>query len=192
MDRKIELQVISISNSQAQVGAFALVLGEVDGNRQLPIIVGPTEAQATSLYLRGMKTARPLTHDLFYSCLTVLGTSILRVLIYKAKEGVFYSYLYLKKEDEIIRIDSRTSDAIALAVRADCPIFVYESILESECIHPEPDAEDDDSEARIDSVENIPDEVMIKQLETRLSNAILDENYEEAARMRDLLRQFKK
>ena len=113
MDKKVELQVINITNSQAQVGAFAMLLGEVDGERQLPIIIGPAEAQATALYLKGVKTPRPLTHDLFITSLTILGTSLIRVLIYKAKDGIFYSYIYLKKDEEIIRIDARTSDAIA-------------------------------------------------------------------------------
>ena len=84
MDKKVELQVINITNSQAQVGAFAMLLGEVDGERQLPIIIGPAEAQATALYLKGVKTPRPLTHDLFITSLTILGTSLIRVLIYKA------------------------------------------------------------------------------------------------------------
>lgn len=97
MDKKVELQVLNISNSQAQVGAYAMVLGEVDGERQLPIIIGPAEAQATAICLKGIKAPRPLTHDLFYSCLNVLGATLLRVLIYKAKEGVFYSYIYFKK-----------------------------------------------------------------------------------------------
>ena len=99
--------------------AFAMLLGEVNGERQLPVIIGPAEAQATALYLKGIKTPRPLTHDLFMTSLTVMGASLLRVLIYKAKEGIFYSYIYLKKDDEITRIDARTSDAIALAVRTD-------------------------------------------------------------------------
>ena len=97
MDKKVELQVLNITNSQAQVGAFAMLLGEVDGERQLPIIIGPAEAQATALYLKGIKTPRPLTHDLFTTSLTVLGVSLIRVLIYKAKDGIFYSYVYLKK-----------------------------------------------------------------------------------------------
>ena len=109
MDKKVELQVINITNSQAQVGAFAMLLGEVDGERQLPIIIGPAEAQATALYLKGVKTPRPLTHDLFTTSLTILGASLIRVLIYKAKDGIFYSYIYLKKDEEIIRIDARTS-----------------------------------------------------------------------------------
>src|SRR3712207_3190744 len=100
MNNKIELQVISITNSQAQIGAFAMLLGEVNGERQLPIIIGPAEAQATALYLKGLQTPRPLTHDLFTAAINVLGANLLRVLIYKAEEGIFYSYIYLKKENE--------------------------------------------------------------------------------------------
>ena len=177
MDKKIELQVLNISNSQAQVGAYALVLGE----RQLPIIIGPAEAQATAICLKGVKAPRPLTHDLFYTCLNVLGTKMLRVLIYKAKEGVFYSYIYLQKDEEIIRIDSRTSDAIALAVRADCPIFIYESILEREYIRLD-DSDQPDTEQQ---EEETNDSDNVNSLEQALEQAIKEENYELAARLRD-------
>lgn len=129
MNNKIELQVISITNSQAQIGAFAMLLGEVNGERQLPIIIGPAEAQATALYLKGLQTPRPLTHDLFTAAINVLGANLLRVLIYKAEEGIFYSYIYLKKENEIIRMDARTSDAIALAVRAGAPFLSMNRFL---------------------------------------------------------------
>ena len=95
MDKKVELQVINITNSQAQVGAFAMLLGEVDGERQLPIIIGPAEAQATALYLKGVKTPRPLTHDLFITSLTILGASLIRVLIYK---GWYFLLLYLPQK----------------------------------------------------------------------------------------------
>ena len=175
MDKKVELQVINITNSQAQIGAFAMLLGEVDGERQLPIIIGPAEAQATALYLKGVKTPRPLTHDLFITSLTILGASLIRVLIYKAKDGIFYSYIYLKKDNEIIRIDARTSDAIALAVRADCPILIYESILEQERLHLS-------GEERTRSGQ-INDEGI--SLEEALQQAIKEENYELAARIRD-------
>lgn len=181
MDKKIELQVLNISNSQAQVGAYALVLGEVDGERQLPIIIGPAEAQATAICLKGVKAPRPLTHDLFYSCLNVLEVKMLRVLIYKAKEGVFYSYIYLQKDEEILRIDSRTSDAIALAVRSDCPIFIYESILETEYIRLD-DSDQPDTEPQ---EEETNDAGNVNSLEQALKQAIKEENYELAARLRD-------
>ncbi len=186
MDKKIELQVINITNSQAQVGAFAMLLGEVNGERQLPIIIGPAEAQATALYLKGVKTPRPLTHDLFITSLTILGSSLIRVLIYKAKDGIFYSYIYLKKDEEIIRIDARTSDAIALAVRANCPILIYESILEQECLHlsseerTRSEKTDNDEEEEYD----LPGTTS-RTLEEALEQAIKDENYELAARIRD-------
>ena len=188
MDKKVELQVINITNSQAQVGAFAMLLGEVDGERQLPIIIGPAEAQATALYLKGIKTPRPLTHDLFITTLTVLGASLIRVLIYKAKDGIFYSYIYLKKDEEIIRIDARTSDAIALAVRADCPILIYESILEQECLHISTEERnrseetDDDEGSEEEHSSSAPASI---SLEEALQQAIKDENYELAARIRD-------
>ena len=189
MDKKVELQVINITNSQAQVGAFAMLLGEVDGERQLPIIIGPAEAQATALYLKGVKTPRPLTHDLFITSLTVLGASLIRVLIYKAKDGIFYSYIYLKKDEEIIRIDTRTSDAVGMAIRAECPILIYESILEQECLrisneerrHPEESDEESEDEKKRD----LPRNVTSMSLEEALDQAIKDENYELAAKIRD-------
>lgn len=188
MDKKIELQVINITNSQAQVGAFAMLLGEVNGERQLPVIIGPAEAQATALYLKGIKPPRPLTHDLFMTSLTVMGASLLRVLIYKAKEGIFYSYIYLKKDDEITRIDARTSDAIALAVRADCPILIYNSLLERECLHlsDEESPHSEDSGNDEEEQENpVPSNVTSISLEEELEKAIKAENYELAAKIRD-------
>lgn len=190
MDKKVELQVLNISNSQAQVGAYAMLLGDVDGERQLPIIIGPAEAQAIALYLKGIKAPRPLTHDLFYSCLFILGSPLLKVLIYKAKEGVFYSYIYLKKEEEIIRMDARTSDAIALAVRFDCPVYIYESILEKECIKlTDAEAEEMQEKAEEDSAE--VKTVKVTSLEEKLSKAIKEENYELAARLRDEIKRQK-
>ena len=111
--KKIELQVLNISNSQAQAGAYALVLGEVGGERQLPIIIGATEAQAMVIEMKGIVPPRPLTHNLFASVLEVLGVKLMRILIYKVDNGVFYSYLYMKAEETILRIDARTSDAVA-------------------------------------------------------------------------------
>ena len=187
MDKKVELQVLNITNSQAQVGAFALLLGEVNGERQLPIIIGPAEAQATALYMKGVKTPRPLTHDLFMTIIGVLGASLLRVLIYKAKDGIFYSYIYLKKDEEIIRIDTRTSDAVGMAIRAECPILIYESILEQECLrisneerrHPE----ESDEEAEDEKKRDLPRNVTSMSLEEALEQAIKDENYEHCTRV---------
>lgn len=189
MDRKVELQVLNITNSQAQAGAFAMLLGEVDGERQLPIIIGPAEAQATALYLKGVVTPRPLTHDLFTTSLTVLGISLLRILIYKAQEGVFYSYIYLKKDEVITRIDARTSDAIALAVRAECPILIYESILEQERIRisgEEMNVSDKSNDKKEEEKKHEqPLSAAPMPLEEALAQAIKNENYELAAKIRD-------
>lgn len=173
MEKKVELQVVNISNSQAQVGTFAMLLGEVNGERHLPILIGPAEAQATALYLKGVATPRPLTHDLFIQSLSAVGASLARILIYKAKEGVFYTYIYLQKGEETIRIDARTSDAVALAVRADCPILIYESILEQECV-------------RISGEEISRHETFDNESEEEaLGKAIKEEDYEKAAKIRD-------
>lgn len=192
MEKKIELQVINISNSQAQVGAFAMLLGEVNGgDRHLPILIGPAEAQATALYLKGVATPRPLTHDLFIQSLSAVGASLARILIYKAKEGVFYTYIYLQKGEETTRLDARTSDAVALAVRADCPILIYDSILEQECVRLSEEARrrydtiDQESEEKGEKPYEPYQNSTFTTLEQALGKAIKEEDYERAARIRD-------
>lgn len=181
-NKKIELTVVNITNSQAQVPAFAMLLQEVGGNRQLPIIIGPAEAQAITFKLNDIKPIRPLTHDLFASTLHVFGVTVEEVLIYKAVDGVFYSHIYYKKEDQAIRIDSRTSDAIALAVRTNAPIYIYEDVLNKECIleddTPEEEevVEDDDNDLSVKSIQD---------LKKALDKAIKEENYEQASILRD-------
>lgn len=190
MEKKVELYIINITTSQSQAGAFAMLLGEVDGERQLPIIIGPAEAQATIMHIRGMKPPRPLTHDLFSTSLKALDVELLRVLIYKAHEGIFYSYIYLKQGREIIRIDARTSDAVALAVRMGRPIFINESVLERERLrldgtrppHDETTGNGEETEQESSS------EVTSMTLEEILEKAIREENYELAARIRDQIK----
>ena len=171
--KKIELQVLNISNSQAQVGAYALVLGEAGGERQLPIIVPP----------------RPLTHNLFASVLEVLGVKLMRILIYKVDNGVFYSYLYMKAEETILRIDARTSDAVALALRMNAPIFVYEEILETECLKTGESTTDPMGGSEPDKDELLQEDT-IGILKTALQKAI-EEDYERAAQIRDQINQLK-
>lgn len=184
-DFKIGLRVLNITNSQAQASAFALVLQEIDGKRQLPIIIGPAEAQAIAFRLKDIKPPRPLTHDLFSEVLIQCDIFIEEVLIYRAQDGVFFSYLYVNKEGNSIRIDSRTSDAVALAVRFSVPILVYNSILETEGIIP-PEEEEPDENA---DVAGLPMDEMLKQdlpsLKKALENAVKDENYELASVIRD-------
>lgn len=181
MDKKIELRVMNISNSQAQVPAFAMLLQEMDGERQLPIIIGPAEAQAITFKLNSIRPIRPLTHDLFTSTLNVFDITIAEVLIYKAQDGVFYSHIFYKKDEEIVRIDSRTSDAIALALRFNAPIYIYDSILEKECISMSEPSEKEEAETEDNSLANRD----IQSLKKDLARAVKEENYELASILRD-------
>ena len=183
--KKIELQVLNISNSQAQAGAYALVLGEVGGKRQLPIIIGATEAQAMVIEMKGIVPPRPLTHNLFASVLEVLGVKLMRILIYKVDNGVFYSYLYMKAEETILRIDARTSDAVALALRMNAPIFVYE-----ECLKTAEGSTDPMGGSEPDKDELLQEDT-IGILKTALQKAIEEEDYERAAQIRDQINQLK-
>lgn len=181
--KKIELQVSNISNSQAQIGAYALVLGEVDGERELPVIIGASEAQAMVIELKGIAPPRPMTHNLFASVLEALRVKLMQVLIYKVDNGVFYSYLYMKTEESILRIDARTSDAVALALRMQAPIFVYEEILETERLKTEANGENETDKGAT-SQKNPLDALKIA-----LQKAIEEENYEQAAVLRDQINQ---
>ena len=186
MDKKIELKVINIANSQAQASAFAMVLQEVDGERQLPVIIGSVEAQAIVLQMKDIKAPRPLTHDLFATTLLSFNISLSEVLIYKAQDGVFFSYVYFKKDETVIRIDARTSDAIALAVRFYCPIYIYESILDRErMIIGEEEGKILERATNEEMVKNSIKEENIETLKKALNRAIQEENYELASVIRD-------
>lgn len=175
MDRKVELEILTLTASQYKNDTFVVLLGETEGNRQLTVTIGAVEAKAILLHLRGIRSPRPLTHDLFMAGISVLGASLLRVLIYKIDEGVYYSYIYLKRENEIIRMDARTSDALALAVRAGCPIFIYDILLEEEF-------------RRLKGHEE-KEGISLGALREQLEKAIKEEDYEQAARLRDEIRQ---
>jgi len=130
--KKIELEIVALSHSITQNNSYAIVLGELDGQRRMPIVIGAFEAQAIAVALERMQPTRPLTHDLFYGFMNKFGIDLLEVVIYKLEEGIFFAKLIcLQNHAEIIEIDSRTSDALALAVRANCRIYTYETIIES-------------------------------------------------------------
>ena len=183
--KKIELQVSSLVSSRAQAGAYALILNETDGERTLPIIIGTAEAQAIMLELRGIMPPRPLTHVLFASVLEALGVRLLRAIIYKAEKGIFYTYLYLRSGEMILRVDSRTSDAVALALHMKAPILTYEDILDkgnsAENIH-------DDRQATGTENDRI---INIDWLKEALQKAIDQEDYEQAAILRDQINHLK-
>lgn len=129
--KKIELEIVALSHSITQTHSYAVVLGEVNGLRRLPIVIGGFEAQAIAVALEKMNPSRPLTHDLMKNFLIAFAIELHEIIICDLQEGIFYSKLVCSSENDTIEIDSRTSDALALAVRFGCPIYTYENILES-------------------------------------------------------------
>ena len=129
--KKIELEIVALSHSITQTHSYAAVLGEVNGLRRLPIVIGGFEAQAIAVALEKMAPSRPLTHDLMKNFMTAFAIDLHEIIICDLQEGIFYSKLVCSGENDTVEIDSRTSDAIALAVRFGCPIYTYENILES-------------------------------------------------------------
>ena len=129
--KKVELEIVALSHSITQTHSYAVVLGEINGLRRIPIVIGGFEAQAIAVALERMQPSRPLTHDLFANFMTTFGIDLAEVIIYKLEEGIFFAKLICQNNDETIEIDSRTSDALALAVRAGCKIYTYENILDA-------------------------------------------------------------
>jgi uncharacterized protein len=129
--KKIELEIVALSSSVTQTHSYAVVLGEINGQRRLPIVIGAFEAQAIVVALERIKPSRPLTHDLFYNFMLSFNIELKEVLIYKLEEGIFFAQLVCSNGKEVLEIDSRTSDAMALAVRIGCPIYTYENILDA-------------------------------------------------------------
>lgn len=129
--KKIELEIVALSHSITQTHSYAVVLGETNGLRRLPIVIGGFEAQAIAVALERMQPSRPLTHDLMKNFMTAFHVELQEIVISDLQEGIFYSKLVCSSEHDTVEIDSRTSDALALAVRFGCPIYTYEHILES-------------------------------------------------------------
>jgi hypothetical protein len=129
--KKIELEIVALSHSITQTHSYAVVLGEVNGLRRLPIVIGGFEAQAIAVALEKMQPSRPLTHDLMKNFMNAFGVELNEIIINDLQEGIFFSKLVCSTEHDTVEIDSRTSDALALAVRFGCPIYTYENILES-------------------------------------------------------------
>jgi len=129
--KKIELEIVALSHSITQTHSYAVVLGEVNGLRRLPIVIGGFEAQAIAVALERMQPSRPLTHDLFANFMATFAIDLVEVIIYKLEEGIFFAKLVCQNDRETVEIDSRTSDALALAVRANCHIYTYENILDA-------------------------------------------------------------
>ncbi|MFZ0282695.1 MAG: bifunctional nuclease family protein [Bacteroidales bacterium] len=193
---RVKLKVLGISYSQTQSGAYALILVEENGNRRIPIIIGGFEAQAIVIKIENLEPPRPLTHDLFKSFADEFNIGVIEVTIYKLEEGVFYSRLLCNNGDKEVSIDSRTSDAVALALRFACPIYISEEILEKAGITITASETDPPSESDLDpliesgnsSYETYTDEELYKMID----ESVKTEDYERAASIRDEIEKRKK
>jgi bifunctional DNase/RNase len=186
---KIQCEILGLSSSPSTGGAYAILLKEYEGNRRLPIIIGAFEAQAIALEIEGIKPPRPLTHDLLKQLTDNLGASVIEVIVDELRENTFYAKVILEASGLVQEIDARPSDAIALAVRAEAPIFVANSVMEAAAFVPS----DEDESIEISSVN--PDaensskpmtrEAKLAVLQNKLREAIESEEYERAAKIRD-------
>lgn len=196
---KIKLDILGISYSQSQSGAYALILGEHKGKRRLPIIIGGFEAQSIAIELEKMKPSRPLTHDLIKELAGTFNINITEVVIYKFVEGIFFAKLVCSHDSKVFEIDSRTSDAVALAVRFKCPIYTYEKIMTSAGIILD-DLNQEKEEAPIrtkddyapgETKEGAYSHLSMTELEEVLQKAIQEEAYEKASIIRDEIKRRK-
>ncbi len=193
--KKIKLDIVGLSDSQTQSGAYALVLGEVNGRRRLPIVIGAFEAQAIAIEMEKMSPTRPLTHDLFKTFAQAFDIEVTEVLIYNLVEGVFFAKLFCRSGEKELEIDARTSDAIAIAVRFNAVIYTYEFILSSAGIV----IESSDflflenisglSDQKIEDVQQVLasdyENLSLEELQQKLETALGEEAYERAAKVRD-------
>jgi len=200
--RKIELEIVALSHSITQSHSYAVVLGEVNGIRRLPIVIGGFEAQAIAVALEKMNPTRPLTHDLMKNLCQSFNIEVKEIIINNLLDGIFYSQLVCKHGNEVIEIDSRTSDALALAVRFECPIYTYEFILDSAGLVLDENAKEEKLEVKERKAEKKAVAPNVKMADlakystqelNQLLQALLDkEDYEQAIMVRDEISRRKK
>jgi len=192
---RVAVDILGLSTSQASGGAFALILREVNGNRRLPIIIGAAEAQSIALEMEGIKPPRPLTHDLMKNIITAFGAELSDIVIYELRDGTFYAKLNIDNQ----LIDSRPSDAIALAVRYGVQIYVATNVMDEAAFVPDEEEEEEPkqdlnspSPAKSKSKQQKPQSKAqhLEQLREQLQEAIERENYEKAAQLRDEIRRI--
>ncbi len=192
--KKIELEIVALSHSITQTHSYAVVLGEINGLRRLPIVIGGFEAQAIAVALEHMQPSRPLTHDLMKNFMMAFNVELHEVIINDLQEGIFYSKLVCSTDNDTIEIDSRTSDAVALAVRFGCPIFTFDNILDSAGIL----MEDDDKKKKTPVHHSDPGtkedlkKLSSTELETLLNEVLEQEDYIKAIAIRDEIKSRKK
>jgi bifunctional DNase/RNase len=186
--KKVKLEIVGLSYSQTQSGAYVLVLAESESVRRLPIIIGGFEAQSIAIELEKVVTLRPITHDLFKNLALFFSIQVIEVVIYDLIDGIFFSKIICKQNDFICEIDARTSDAIAIGVRFECPIYTYENILEIAGILLEEDyLKTDETLPEEEKSQNNVDykSLSVEELENNLDKAIKNEDYETASKIRD-------
>jgi bifunctional DNase/RNase len=184
--KKIELEIVALSHSITQTHSYAVVLGEVNGLRRLPIVIGGFEAQAIAVALERMQPSRPLTHDLMKNFMMAFNIDLHEIIINDLQEGIFYSKLICSSDKDTVEIDSRTSDAVALAVRFGCPIYTYDNILDSAGIL----MEEDDKKKKVvvsheDEGSDNLQKLSLAELESLLNEVLEHEDYIKAASIRD-------
>jgi len=191
--KKIELEIVALSHSITQTNSYAVVLGEVNGLRRLPIVIGGFEAQAIAVALERMKPTRPLTHDLMKNFMLAFNVDLHEVLIADLQEGIFYSKLLCSSDADTVEIDSRTSDALALAVRFGCPIYIYETIFDIAGVE-NPDQgviEESPTKAEPSPYEDLK-KMSLEDLNTLLNEVLEQEDYIRAIAIRDEINTRKK
>ncbi len=189
MKKKVKLSILGISFSQVQAGAYALIFAEENGIRRLPVVIGTPEAQSIAIVMEGIEPPRPLSHDLMHNIFKATDIKLLEVFIHKFEDGAFFAELLLKQNDKEYRIDSRTSDAVALAIRAGSDIYTTEEIMQNMSVvfderEVTPDEHSSSSFDKEPSDENIED-LDIDALRQRMEEAVQEEDYELATRLRD-------
>ena len=189
---KVALEIMGMSYSESQTGAYVLIMGDKNSQRRLPIVIGSNEAQSIAMGIERQKNSRPLTHDLFLNFANSFSINIKEVVINRFREGVFYAVLVCEHLGELSMIDARPSDAIALAVRYGCPIFAYETVMDEAGIIMDDENQVMDNKEETEDTPSINAEESLQQLseaelEDLLQTAIEDEDYEKAAQIRDEL-----
>lgn len=191
--KKLELEIVALSHSVTQSHSYAVVLGEVNGVRKLPIVIGGFEAQAIAVALENMQPTRPLTHDLMKNMMSAFSLQLIEVVIHRIHEDIFYSKLVCQSPLETVEIDSRTSDALALAVRFDAPIYTFENILNSAGLQMDESSPKLASEvekksttrAKVTSTNDNMSKLSIADLQKMLEEVLDKEDYIKAAQIRD-------
>ena len=201
MTDRVRLKVLGISYSQIQTGAYALILAQYDGPYRIPVVIGAAEAQSIALRMESITPPRPMTHDLFVSFAHAFGVKLKEVFIYKFEDGIFSSELTFTDGERTIKIDSRTSDAIAIAMRTGTPIYTTRNILDETGfimeVQSDEDFDNDDEDSDKDYSGETPfpepklENYTVEELERTLEKLIRDEQYEEAAKVSELIKKKK-